>query len=184
MPVVVLDTNIVQVMGGQPGWVDESGDRESDSKFLQHPDWYREEIGALSTINLAIPRLYSTAFVPPQEVIQELARTNRRSARESLVGWGGKIAAWADRWFWQELEAKHAAKIREDWASAQTLDLSILPHEGDRAIAMVAYALRSCHSQVLTLDRRSFWGHRARLAEMGVVVRLPSELWKEIASSL
>jgi hypothetical protein len=141
MPVVVLDTNIMQIMGGYPGWVDESGDRESDPRFLRLPCWYQEEIRALSAVNLAIPRLHSTAFVPPQEVVDELARTGRLPAQESLAGWGGEIAAWAERWFWQELDAEDADAIRRDWATAQTLDLSFLRDDGDRAVARVAYAL-------------------------------------------
>lgn len=90
MPVVVLDTNIMWVMGGYPGWVDESGDRESDPGFLAKPPWYQEEIRALSAINLSIPRLYSTAFVPPPKVIEELASATKEAAARSLAGWGEK----------------------------------------------------------------------------------------------
>jgi hypothetical protein len=56
MPVIIPDTNVMQIMGGQPGWVDESADREADPKCLRLPDWYQEEIRALSAINLEIPR--------------------------------------------------------------------------------------------------------------------------------
>lgn len=184
MPVVVLDTNVIWIMGGHPHWVDESGDRETDPDFLRLPEWHQEEIRALSALNLALPRLYSTAFVPPRSVISELARGNTEAAQRSLRGWGAEIVAWAERWFWNELAGPEAEAIRQDWGSAQTLDLSFLRHEGDRAIARVAYALRLWHSRVLSLDSKSLCRHHKRLRDLGIVVRLPSQLWEEIVPCL
>jgi hypothetical protein len=183
MAVVIPDTNVVQVMGGHPAWVDESEDRETDPGFLRLPEWYQQEIRALSHINLAIPRCYSTAWVPPDEVIRELAQGGA-FAHHSLLGWGGEVAAWAERWFWRELGNEDSEQIRRDWAQAHTLDLSFLPDEGDRAVARVGYALRSWHSIVLTLDRKSFWSHRSQLADMGIRVCMPSELWQDMSPQL
>jgi hypothetical protein len=183
MPVIVPDTNVVQVMGGHPEWVDESDDRETDLGFLKLPPWYREELRALSAINLAIPRCYSTAWVPPDEVIAELSRGGS-VAQRSLLGWGGEVADWADGWFWAVLSSRDVDRIQREWADAQALDLSFLRDEGDREVAKVAYALRSWHSTVLTLDRKSFWSQRARLARIGIAVSMPTELWAEMAPQL
>jgi len=184
MPVVVLDANVIQIMGGHPGWVNESGDTETDPEFLRLPVWYQEEIRALSALNLAVPRLSSTAFIPPPSAIAELSRARKGVAWNSLAGWGGAISAWADRWFWQELDDRDAAALRGDWKRAQSLDLSFLRDHGDRAVARIAYALKSWYARVVTTDRKSFWRHRDILARLGIVVGLPSELWDEIGPCL
>lgn len=97
---------------------------------------------------------------------------------------GGEISAWAQHWFWRELSLEGEETIRREWAEAQTLELSFLPDEGDRAVTRVAYAVKSWHSRVLTLDKKTFWAHRERLADLGVVVQLPSELWEELGPQL
>jgi len=183
MPVIVPDTNVMQIIGGHPDWVDESANRDEDPRFLRLPAWYREEIRALSAINLAIPRCHSTAWAPPASVTQELAQGGD-AASDSLYGWGGEVADWAERWFWLELKPEEERLIRVDWATAQQLDLRFLHHAVDQAIARVAYALKSWHSRVLTCDRKSFWHHRHQLEEMGIAVRMPTELWEEMGPCL
>jgi hypothetical protein len=52
--------------------------------------------------------------------------------------------------------------------------LGFLCHQGDRVVA--AHALLANVPAVLTLDRRTFWKHRAALAEFGLQVVRPAQL--------
>lgn len=65
--------------------------------------------------------------------------------------------------------------------SADDGPLAFLPDLGDRLL--VRDALLANVPTILTLDRRSFWRHRARLCKLGVEVVLPTELSARYAAS-
>jgi hypothetical protein len=186
MPIIIPDTNIMQIMGGHPSWFDWSENMENDPAFLKLPDWYQDEIRILSSINTAIPRCYSTAWVPPKSVIKELEKGSFISiaAKESLDGWGGEIVAWASEWFWDKLESDESEIIEKELLMADKLDLSFLPDNGDREIAKLAYALKAWYSIILTLDVKSFWRYKIDLAAISIDIRVPSELWQQMAPQL
>lgn len=127
MPVVILDANILQIMGGHPDWVEPWEEPPSDPQFSRLPKWYQYEIWALGAINEVIPRCYSTAWVPAPSALAELGRgRGRGAAQRSLSGWGGEIADWARRWFWGELRSGQMSEVMGRWMQAQQLDLSFL----------------------------------------------------------
>ena len=114
----------------------------------------------------------------------ELSRGTKETAIRAFRGWGGEIATWAEHWFWRQLDPAEVQTIEADWQEAQELDLTCLPHEGDQVVARFAYALKSWHSTVITVDRKSFWSHRNCLASLGIIIRLPTELWDEIRAAI
>jgi hypothetical protein len=72
---------------------------------------------------------------------------------------------------------------------AETGPLAFLPDRGDRMVA--AHALLSNVPVVLTMDRATFWAHRAPLNALGLRAMRPSELlslyvpyWREVDAEL
>ena len=173
----------MQIVGGHPEWMEGYPPLERDPAFRRLPDWYKYEVICLGDIHAAIPRCYSTAWVPPAAVMEELGRGEGPSKR-SFEGWAAELAEWARLWFWQELPPSDRRHIDGLLREAQRLPLDFLPDSADREIARLAFALREWCSIALTTDVRTFWTHKRPLAAMGINVSLPSEVWDVMANQI